>query len=325
MYSIKEIVQMLSFRGNDQKNLFDAARAKRDEVFGPKVVLRGVIEVSNLCRVNCDYCPMRRDNTKENFIFTLTHQQLVETAEKIKDNDLNVVFLQAGEIPQTTTVVNEAIPKIKNIFDGQVEVLLCLGNKTEQEYYSMKKNGADSYILKFETSNPSLHYKLRYESLETRLFHLKTLLKLGYRVGTGTIVGLPGQSLEDLAKDIALATELDTHMASASPFIPAPNTPLSSYSSGSLDITLNTMAIMRLMSPKYLIPSVSALEKLEQGGQMKGLMVGANVLTINFTPEIQKNKYLIYGKERYVVKKEYVENLLKATGLSSAKSTLYSD
>ena len=106
-------------------------------------------------------------------------------------------------------------------------------------------------------------------------------------------MGLPGQSLESIADDILLANELNTHMSSASPFMPAPSTPLANYPHGSVNTVLNTIAVMRLINASWLIPSVSALEKLESGGQLKGLKAGANVLTINFTPQDSRNNYPI--------------------------------
>jgi len=129
----------LRVRGEQQEQLFAAARAAREKVFGRRVVVRGLIEVTNLCRVNCEFCPMRRDNTKQNTIFQLKEEQILETATHIRDAGVNIVFLQAGEVPRTTQLVGNALPKVRKMFSGPVEFLLCLGNKTEEEYTFLKR------------------------------------------------------------------------------------------------------------------------------------------------------------------------------------------
>jgi biotin synthase len=310
----------LQVRGEQQEQLFAAARAARAGVFGRRVVVRGLIEVTNLCRVNCEFCPMRRDNTKQNTIFQLDEEQILETAARIRDAGINIVFLQAGEVPRTTKLVGNALPKIRGMFSGPVEFLLCLGNKTEEEYAFLRAQGATSYILKHETSDPDLNVRMRRASFEERLGCLHTLVRLGYKVGTGAIIGLPGQTQESLGNDLLLAREVGAHMVSGSPFIPAPDTPLAHMPPGDVETTLNFIALARLMNPHWLIPSVSALERRQGGGQLSGLAAGANVLTINFTPEVEQSKYLIYGKDRYVVRNDHVSEIVALAGLERGPS-----
>jgi biotin synthase len=147
--------------------------------------------------------------------------------------------------------------------------------KTLAELKYLRDQGADSYILKHETSDPDLHSRLRHESLKVRIACLGHLLSLGYRVGTGCIVGLPGQTVESIADDIVLAGRLGVHMASAAPFIPAEGTPCAFHEQGSLKVTLNAITAMRLCRADWLIPSVSAMEKIKFGGQALGLIAGA--------------------------------------------------
>jgi biotin synthase len=149
---------------------------------------------------------------------------------------------------------------------------------------------------------------------------LRILIRLGYKVGTGAIIGLPGQTHESLVEDLLLAREIGAHMVSGSPFIPAPDTPLAHMPPGDVDITLNFIALARLLNPSWLIPSVSALERRQGGGQLNGLAAGANVLTINFTPEIEQSKYLIYGKDRYVVRNDHVIEIVALAGLERGPS-----
>jgi biotin synthase len=315
MLEEQDVVQLLRVRGAEQEELFAAARGQRQEVFGDQVVVRGVTEITNQCRVNCQFCPMRRDNTRANDGFRLTPDDLVESAETLKHNGIDVVFFQGGEIPQTTRVVGEAIPRIRDLFDGKVELLLNLGNKSREEYSYLREQGATSYILKHETGDEALNERMRHETLASRLACLQDLLDLGYFVGTGSIIGLPGQTVASVARDILLARDLKVHMCSVSPFIPAPGTPLASHPPGDVELTLNALAVSRLVEPRWLIPSVSALAKSQRGGQYRGFMAGANVMTINFTPDAQRGRYLIYGKDRFVVRRDYAGELIAQTGL----------
>ena len=152
-----------------QQRLFAAARHARQAAFGDRVIVRGSMEVTNLCRVNCEFCPMRRDNTRRNTIFELSEEQILETAGQIKASGINIVFLQAGEIKKTTQIVGNVLPKIRAMFGGALELLPCLGNKSEEEYIYLRKQGATSYILKHETSDPALNEKLRHYSFAKRI------------------------------------------------------------------------------------------------------------------------------------------------------------
>lgn len=320
MLTRRELVHLLTVHGDEQEELFAEARRVRDRVFGPRVVVRGVTELNNVCRVNCEYCPMRRENTRENEAFHLTADELVESARRVHDAGVDVVFFQAGEVPQTTAPVSEAIPRVREIFDGRVEVLLNLGNKRRDEYERLREAGATSYILKHETSDPALNLAMRHESLDSRLNHMRALLDLGFKVGTGGIVGLPGQSVESIADDILLATDLGVHMCSFSPFVPAPGTPLEHSARGSSEVTLNAIALSRIVNPGWLVPSVSALEKTTGGGQLRGFLAGANVMTVNFTLPVHSDRYLIYGKDRFVVRRDYARELLRRVDLEPAGS-----
>ncbi len=320
MLSRKEVTDALKFRGRDQEGLFRQARDAREQLWGTGIILRGVVELTNKCKVDCEYCPMRRSSLKKSEHFFSDEQTILEAATSIRDHGINIVFLQGGEVPQTTKLAEKVIPKIRELFDGQVEILLCLGNKRDEEYRRLKEVGADSYILKHETSDADLHFKLRGETFENRINHLRRLQDFGYKVGTGTIVGLPGQSLESVSDDILLAQDMNVDMASASPFIPAEETPLSGAPCGDLDTTLNAIAVMRILNPGWLIPSVSAMNKLADDGQLQGVQAGANVLTANFTPESQQSKYPIYGKSRHVATLERLNAIINKLDLKKRES-----
>lgn len=307
-----EVIKLLQATGDDQADLFARARSVRSAHVGDSVIVRGVTEVTNLCRVNCSFCPMRRDNSRENDTFRLSVEDIVNTAQAVRESGINVFFLQGGEVPQTTQVVGDALPRVREVFDDNVEILLNLGVKPREDLAYLRDQGADSYILKHETSDPRLALASRGETLEHRLRCIDDLLDLGYAVGTGGIVGLPGQTVASIADDILLAAELGVTMCSFAPFRPAPDTPYAVYPPGDVGMTLNAIAISRLVGPSWLIPSVSALEASGSGGQRKGLDAGANVLTVNFSEAAAREKYLIYGKDRFIVNLSHVERIVES-------------
>jgi biotin synthase len=311
---------MITAEGAAQQQLHARAQAIRDRVFARSVVVRGVVEITNICRVNCDYCPMRRDNTRRNTSYILEPDDILSAARNVRDAGVNVIVLQGGEIPQTTPLLLDVLPKVRALFDDRVEILLGLGVKSEAEYRALKDAGADTCIIKHETADAGLHRRIRQEELEVRLTAIRTLLRLGYRVGSGCIVGLPGQTLESLADDVLLAASLGVHMCSASPFVPTADTPLTDATPGSISRTLNMLATMRIVNPNWLIPTVSALEQQVTGGQNAGLRAGANVITVNFTPPEQRRKYLIYGGTRHIVDTQHVTTQLQRAGLVAAGS-----
>ncbi|WEB42134.1 radical SAM protein [Streptomyces yunnanensis] len=315
MLNRSEIRTYLTARGPAQEELFAEARRVREEHFGPTVILRGVIEVSNVCRVNCDYCPMRRDNTRENDRYFMSSDDILERAREIRAAGIDIILLQGGETPRNLSAIEDAIPRIRALYDGRVEILLNLGNMRREQYERLRALGATSYILKHETSDVRLFEAMRHESLDDRLRCMRDLLDLGYRVGTGLISSLPGQTLDSIVDDIELAETMGVHMCSVSPFVPAPNTPLQLSPIGDNELALNALATLRLHRPQLLVPSVSALEKTSSGGQSRGLAAGANVMTVNFTGDTDRQRYLIYGKDRFVVKKQYVDGLVRASGL----------
>jgi biotin synthase len=315
MLSRSDILDILFSDGQAQLDNWAKARAQREANWGKTAIVRGAIEITNVCRRNCDYCSMRRGATTKVSAYYMTVREILAAAEAMRDSGVRVVFLQGGETPHTTRTVGAALPAIKKLFGGDVEIVLCLGVKTLAELKHLRDQGADSYVLKHETSDPDLHSRLRHESLKVRIACLEHLLSLGYRVGTGCIVGLPGQTVESIADDIILADELGVHMMSAAPFIPAEGTPCACHAYAPLRLTLNAIAAMRLRRADWLIPSVSAMEKIESGGQVRGLMAGANVVTVNFTPTDRRTRYLIYGRARYIVGFTHALRIITDAGL----------
>jgi biotin synthase len=319
-----ELATLLTATGDLQEELFATAREIRSNYHGDKVMLRGVIETSSYCEKNCNYCAMRASNKELERYRIESAEKILEVVAEIKSLGIPVVFLQSGQDRHSTynNVIEQVIPEIKK---QGLKVLLCVGERPRETYQKWFNLGADSYILKFETSCPYFYKKTTYTSLAKRLQCIHNLQKIGYQIGTGNIVGLPGQYFETLLEDIFLALKIKPNFVSSSPFIPNPNTPYEQEKYGDINLTLNTMAIYRIALKNCLIPTVSALEKIQKDGQLMGLNAGANVITINFTPADFRHKYRIYSDKRFVVKLEHALDIIHRAGLEVEKSISFYD
>jgi biotin synthase len=307
-----EIRELIQAQGETQEWLFRSARQARQGAGVDPVTLRGVIEFSSFCQKNCNYCAMRASN-QELERYRMTAEDLLAIAAEIHRAGIPIIFFQGGQDRASDPMLMEVIPEIRRRYD--LEILLCLGERPRSIYEKFAELGANSYILKFEIGNPQLHQAVINTPLEWRVRCIRDLQALGYRVGTGNIVGMPGQTLDNLVEDIELIQELDTDFFSSSPFIPNANTPLEGASMGDVMTTLNIMAIYRLLKPQALIPTVSALEKILPDGQLMGLNAGANVMTINFTPNQQRDQYHIYSDRRFIVSYNHAIETVQRAGL----------
>jgi biotin synthase len=307
-----DLRELITAEGELQAWLFQSAREARHAAGADPVTLRGVIEISSFCAKNCNYCAMRASN-KELERYRMQADQLLAIAAEIHGAGIPIIFFQGGQDRLSDPMLMEVIPEIKRIYN--LEVLLCLGERPREVYEKFAQLGAESYILKFEVGNPEMHQQIINTPLQRRIDCIRDLQSIGYRVGTGNIVGMPGQTLDNLVEDMELAIELDTDFMSSSPFVPNPNTPLSDGPMGDVSTTLNIMAIYRLLKPEALIPTVSALEKIRPDGQLAGLNAGANVMTINFTPSLQRDQYHIYSDRRFVVSYNHAIDTVKRAQL----------
>jgi biotin synthase len=188
----------------------------------------------------------------------------------------------------------------------------------------LKGSGADRYILKFETSNPELYKRIKpNDSLEKRVACIEGLIDLGFETGSGDIVGLPNQTLEDLIKDLFFISNFDLTMVSSSVFIPGEDSNYRDENPGNLDLTLNFMALMRIMYPWMLIPTTSSLERTKKGSQFLGLMSGANSVTIHDgTPEELKEYFPIYSINRFTPNEKYIRDIVLQANLQFSKTGL---
>ena len=314
-----DITSLLQIEDNfDVTSLFEKADEVRKKYCGNDVHLRGIIEISNYCEQNCVYCGLRLNN-KSLQRYRLNLDEILTAALAIREAGIQTIVIQSGEdFKITTDEVAEIILKIQNTTGAAIT--LSLGERSFEDYKIWKDAGADRYLLKHETANPNLYTKLHSgQKLDERIEHLRRLKSLGYQVGSGNMVGLPGQSLEDIADDIILCKELDVDMASFSPFLSSPDTPYKNKQSANLALVLKTLAVARIVLKNVHMPATTALAALHKDGYEKGLLAGANVIMPNFTPKGYKEKYLIYPNKNRVDKEtsvqlESIRNLTTSLG-----------
>ncbi|SHI86969.1 [FeFe] hydrogenase H-cluster radical SAM maturase HydE [Desulfofundulus thermosubterraneus] len=289
-----EVIVLLQARGEEVDALGRAADGVRAAFLGDEVHLRGIIEFSNYCCRNCLYCGLRRDNRKLRR-YRLTPGEILAAARKAAGLGLPTIVLQSGEDPHyTAPVLADIIRRLKEEV-GVGAVTLSVGERSFEDYRLWREAGADRYLLKHETADAALFARLRPgTTLQDRLLRLKWLRDLGYQVGSGNIIGLPGQSLETLAADILLMRELDVEMAGIGPFIPHPQTPLAKEPPGELELTLKVLAIARLLLPRAHLPATTALGTIHPQGRRMGLCFGANVIMPDTTPPPYRYYYQIY-------------------------------
>jgi biotin synthase len=272
--------------------LFQAADRVRQKYVGSQVELRGLVEFSNTCRQNCLYCGLRRDNRKVPR-YRLEADTILDFGRRAAELGYKTLVLQSGEDEFFSP--ERLGPILSELKTLGVALTLSIGEKTREEYEALRKAGADRYLLRIETTDKALYEKLDPGmSWDNRLRCLRDLKELGYEVGTGSLVGLPGQTVESLARDILFFQELDADMVGIGPFIPNPDTPLADADGGTFDLACRMMALTRLLLPDTNIPATTAMETLQPDGRMLALQRGANVVMPNVTDTDYRKMYMLY-------------------------------
>jgi biotin synthase len=314
--------ETLRARGTVQQQLHERAAATAAAQFGRNVFIRAVVEVSNFCRENCAYCGMRRDN-RTLARFRARHDQLAELLVHHRPASVTDINIQAGEDPRAVREV--ALPLIKTLRrETSLGVSVCLGTLDPGLYAELKAAGAEIYIIKFEMAGTQRYVEMHAPgTLAERIRTLHHLAETGWKVSSGFIAGLPGQSDLELLANFELARNLPLDGCSVSPFIPGDETPLCTAPMAEVDLTLNCMAALRLMRPEWVIPAVSALNLAEPGsGYRRGLRTGANLVTINLTPADLRGNYLLYKRDRFIMTEERILAAISAENRSPSESSL---
>jgi biotin synthase len=314
--------ELLLTQGDAQKIFHEQAAHAARKHFGNQVFVRAVVEVSNFCRENCSYCGMRRDNRSLSR-YRARHEELAELLIHHRPASITDVNIQAGEDPVAVREV--VLPLIRTLQrETSLGISVCLGLLSPALYAELKNAGASIYIIKFEIANPEQYAKFTAPGkYEERLATIRHLAVTGWRVSSGFIAGLPGQTEHDLADNLQLACKLPLDGCSVSPFIPGDETPLAKAPVADIDMTLNCMAALRLLRPDWVIPSVSALNLAEPGnGYRRGLRTGANLVTINLTPPDVRENYLLYKRDRFIMTEERILSAIAAEGLTASELSL---
>ena len=272
--------------------LYAAADRVRQKYVGDQVELRGLIEFSNICKQNCLYCGLRRDN-RQIPRYRLDGETIFEFGRRAAELGYKTLVMQSGEDEAFSP--ERLAPVLTELKKLGVALTLSIGEKSREEYAALRAAGADRYLLRIETTDKALYEKLDPGmSWDNRVRCLRDLKELGYEVGTGSLVGLPGQTVESMARDVLFFQELDADMVGIGPFIPNPDTPLASADGGTFDLACRMMALTRLLLPDANIPATTAMETLQPDGRMLALQRGANVVMPNVTDTDYRKMYMLY-------------------------------
>ena len=278
--------------------LAEKARTVREKIYGKDVFLRGLIEFTNYCKNNCRYCGIRRDN-KNAERYRLSEEEIFACSNMGYALGFRTFVLQGGEDPYfNDDRIVEIVRGIKERHPN-CAVTLSIGEREKESYQRFYDAGADRYLLRHETADKS-HYESLHPkemSFDHRMQCLRDLKEIGYQVGAGFMVGSPGQKIEYLVKDLRFLQDLKPEMVGIGPFIPHHDTEYADHPSGTVQLTLRLLSVIRLLLPEVLLPSTTALGTIDPRGREKGILAGANVVMPNLSPTNVRNKYLLYDNK----------------------------
>ncbi|MCL2844763.1 MAG: [FeFe] hydrogenase H-cluster radical SAM maturase HydE [Chitinivibrionia bacterium] len=282
----------------NEEYLFERAREATKKIFGNKIYIRGLIEFTNYCKCNCFYCGLRVKN-KNIERYRLSKAEILECCEKGYALGFRTFVLQGGEDPHfTDEILVDIVCAIRAKY-SDCAITLSTGERSFDSFKALYDAGANRYLLRHETAN-SEHYELLHPenmSAEYRKKCLFELKKIGYQVGCGFMVGSPGQTLQNIVEDLMFIKDLSPQMVGVGPFLAHHDTPFKNEKSGDLRLTLNILAILRLMQPNLLLPATTALATLDSRGRELGIMAGANIVMPNLSPLDVRKKYLPYDNK----------------------------
>lgn len=301
----QEIIELLERKGEARTELLKKSRKIKDNTVGNKVYFRGLVEFSNVCSKDCLYCGIRKGNEKV-IRYDAEDQEILDACRFAWENRFASVVLQSGEIssPAFVNRVDSLLKKIKQLSNNELGITLSCGEQSKETYQRWKESGAHRYLLRIESSNPDLYYKIHPKnerhSFEKRIEALGLLRETGFQVGTGVMIGLPFQTMDDLANDLLFFKKMDIDMCGMGPFIEHEDTPLYQHKDGLMskqerfDLTLNMIAVLRIMMPDINIAAATALQAIDPAGREKALAVGANIIMPNLTPCEYRKEYQLY-------------------------------
>ena len=272
----------------------------RKKHYGNSVYIRGLIEISNICKNDCLYCGIRRSN-KDCERYRLTKEQILSCCEEGYALGFRTFVMQGGEDAYFT---DERLCDIVSAIKGKYPdcaVTLSMGERSRESYERLYAAGADRYLLRHETATAEHYGKLHPSEMrfEERMQCLRDLKDIGFQTGCGFMVGSPYQTYADIARDLKFIEEFKPQMCGIGPFIPHKATPFASFSAGTVELTCYLLSIVRLICPTVLLPATTALGSIEEGGREKGILSGANVVMPNLSPVDNRKKYELYNNKLY--------------------------
>jgi len=335
VFSREDIINLLSVKTDAERELiFKKAEIVREAKVGKNIYLRGLIEYSNICEKNCLYCGIRAANQKVDR-YCLDEEDVLSCARHAMENNYGSVVIQSGERTDGDAIakINRLIQKIKSLSKGKLGITLSCGEQTFETYKRWFDSGAHRYLLRIESSNPELFNKIHPQNRKhffiNRLNALDNLKKAGYQVGSGVMIGLPGQTTFHLADDLLYLKKLDVDMVGMGPYIEHQDTPLFSFKDelvsleDRLHISLLMIAVLRIIMPKINIAAGTALDSISSDGRLMALKVGANVLMPNLTPQRFRENYFLYNNKPYLTEAdELIKKIDDSTLLKGYKIKL---
>ena len=281
------------------RELQQAALAVRRQIYGNGIYIRGLIEFTNYCKNNCYYCGLRCGNKKLQR-YRLTGEDILACCREGYNLGFRTFVLQGGEDAYfSDEILVPLVAKIRECF-SDATITLSLGERSRDSYQRLYAAGANRYLLRHETAD-AVHYGQLHppvQILADRIQCLWDLTHIGYAVGSGFMVGSPGQTAATLVQDIRLLQKLQPAMIGIGPFLSQQDTPFRNEPNGDLQLTLRLLAILRLLFPYALIPATTALSTLAEDGRELGMLYGANVLMPNLSPLGVRSKYALYDHKR---------------------------
>lgn len=304
--SKEEIVFLLNTEGLEKEALFREAEIARKTHIRDFICVHGIIEFSNYCRNNCMYCGLRKDNRYINR-YRMETEEIIETSvDSVNDRGYKLLVLQSGEdIYYTPEMLADIVKDIKS--RCRVFIFLSIGDRDYAAYKLLREAGASGVLYRFETSNPELFGRIHNKDYGRRFEHLRFMKELKYFIASGPLIGLPGQTTDDLAEDLLTVQKLRINMVSMGPFIPCSNTPYTGEEPGDLNMCLKMISVARLMMKKARIPVATAIETVDRvNGRRYAMRAGANALMFNLTPERYHKDYTIYP-DRFIEQNSMLE------------------
>jgi len=278
--------------------LAKVAREEKEKYYGNAVFIRGLIEISNICKNDCYYCGIRCGN-RECQRYRLTEEEILECCREGYELGFRTFVLQGGEdVYFSDDILISLLKTIKRKWPD-CAVTLSLGERSKESYQVLHKAGADRYLLRHETVSKEHYGTLHPSSMswQHRMDCLTWLRDVGYQVGCGFMVGSPYQTVEMLARELMFIEMFKPDMCGIGPFIPHKDTPFCDQPAGAVDLTCLLLSCIRLIHPKILLPATTALGTLEPNGREKGILSGANVVMPNLSPVSVRKKYMLYDNK----------------------------